>query len=100
MKLLLTTVPNVTHQEPVLQIVHAQMDSMIMETLVLVVPTTVLLVTTEKNVPLVMTSEKTHQLVNVQLDTMILVKLNVNYVELNVKPVIETMSVPLAKTHL
>jgi hypothetical protein len=82
------------------QHVYAQMVSMIMETPVLVVLITVLLVKTEKNVRLVTTSEKTPQLVNVHPDITTLVKLNVNYVELNVKPVTETISVPLVKTQV
>jgi hypothetical protein len=39
-------------------------------------------------------------IVVVQLDTMILVNQNVKCVKLNVKPVTETTSVPLVKTHL
>jgi hypothetical protein len=79
-KIMLTTVLNVFHQEPVLQNVDVQMDSSIMETLVLVVIITVPLVKTETNVSLALISEPVPQLVNVHPDTMTQVKLNVNFV--------------------
>jgi len=74
------------------------MDSSITVTLVLVVPITVPLVTTETLVTLVTISELKPQFVTVHKDIMILVKPSVNYVELNVKPVTETTSVPHVKT--
>jgi hypothetical protein len=89
----LTNVPTVCHQESMLQTVLVQMVSMITVTLVSVVPTTVLLVTTEMFVLLVLSTELMLQLVNVHPDSMILVKLNVNNVELNVWLVTETISV-------
>jgi hypothetical protein len=95
---MLITVLNVLLQELVLQIVTAQMDTSIMEILVLVVLTTVPLVLLEPNVPLVLISEKLPQFVNVHLDISILVKLNVNYVSGNVPLVMKTTFVLLVKT--
>lgn len=98
---MLMSVLNVIHQESVFQIVSAQMVSMITEIPVLVVPITVLPVPLiEIPVPLVPVSEKMPQLVNAQLVIMTQVKLNVNYVNLNVLPVILTTSVSLVITHL
>jgi hypothetical protein len=73
--------------------VLALMDTSITETLVLVVLTNVLLVLPEKIVLLVLISELTTHLVNVQLDTMILVKLSVNSVTGLVSPVLPVTSV-------
>lgn len=98
MILSLTNVLLVIHQELESQNVSAQMDSMIMETFVLVVPITVIAVLIEILVPLVVVLESMLQLVTVQLVSMIPVKLNVLLVELNVLLVTKTMSVPLVKT--
>jgi hypothetical protein len=76
----LITVLLVSHQELEPQNVDVQKVSSITETLVLLVPITVLPVKTETNVPLVTISELTPQLVNVHPDTSILVKPNVNCV--------------------
>jgi hypothetical protein len=61
--MLLTTVLYVSHQELMLQLVPAQMDTSITVTLVLVVLTNVLPVLPEKIVPLVLISELIPQLV-------------------------------------
>jgi hypothetical protein len=77
------------------------MVSMITEIPVLVVPITVLPVPLiETLVPLVLVSELMLQLVNVHPVIMTQVKLNVNYVNLNVLLVILTMFVSLVTTHL
>lgn len=98
MILSLTNVLLVIHQELESQNVSAQMDSMIMETFVLVVPITVIAVLIEILVLLVVVLESMLQLVTVQLVSMIPVKLNVPCVELNVLLVTKTMFVPLVKT--
>jgi hypothetical protein len=77
---LLTIVPNVYHQELIFHNVTVQMDSSIMETLVLVVLINVLLVLPEKNVLPVLMLESISQLVIVQLDILMLVKLLVMFV--------------------
>jgi hypothetical protein len=73
--------------------VLALMDTSITETPVLVVLTNVLPVLPEKIVLLVLISELTTHLVNVQLDIMILVKLSVNSVTGLVSPVLPVTSV-------
>jgi hypothetical protein len=83
-----------------LHLVPAQMVSSITETLVLVVLTTVLLVNLEPNVPLVQLIEKMPQLVNVLMDSLMLVKLNVLLVTGNVPLVMKTTSVLLVLTLL
>jgi len=98
--MLLTTVLNVSHQELMHQLVPVQMDTSITVTLVLVVLTNVVLVLLEKIVLPVLISELTFQLVNVQKDIMILVKLNVNYVNGNVLLVILTTCVLLVTTQI
>lgn len=98
--IVLTTVLNVLLQESMLHNVLAQMVTLIMVTLVLVVLTNVELVLLEKIVPPVLISELTPQIVNVQKDIMILVKLNVNYVTGNVLLVILTTSVLLVTTQM
>jgi hypothetical protein len=96
---MLITVLNVLLQESTLHLVTAQMVSSITETLVLVVLTTVLLVNLEPNVPLVLISELMPQLVNVQKDSSMLVKLNVLLVTGNVLLVMKTTFVLLVKTN-
>jgi hypothetical protein len=96
---MLITVLNVLLQESTLHLVTAQMVSSITETLVLVVLTTVLLVNLEPNVPLVLISELVPQLVNVQKDSSMLVKLNVLLVTGNVLLVMKTTFVLLVKTN-
>jgi hypothetical protein len=98
--IVLTTVLNVSLQESMLHNVLAQMDTLIMVTLVLVVLTNVELVLLEKIVPPVLISDLTPQNVNVQKDIMIPVKLNVNYVTGNVLLVILTTSVLLVTTQM
>lgn len=98
--LLLITVLNVSHLELLLQLVHVLMDLMITVTLVLLVPITVPPVTTEKPVKLVQSEDKwlvTN--VNVSMVSMILVKLNVELVDLNVLLVIEITTVSLVTIH-
>lgn len=97
---MLITVLNVLLQESTLHLVTAQMVSSITETLVLVVLTTVLLVNLEPNVPLVLISELVPQLVNVQKDSSMLVKLNVLLVTGNVTLVMKTTFVLLVLTNL
>jgi hypothetical protein len=97
---MLITVLNVLLQESTLHLVTAQMVSSITETLVLVVLTTVLLVNLEPNVPLVLISELVPQLVNVQKDSSMLVKLNVLLVTGNVLLVMKTTFVLLVLTLL
>jgi hydroxylamine reductase (hybrid-cluster protein) len=97
---LLITVLNVLLQESMLHPVTAQMVSSITETLVSVVLTTVLLVNLEPNVPLVQLIEKMPQLVNVLMDSSMLVKLNVPLVTGNVPLVMKTTSVLLVLTLL
>jgi hypothetical protein len=97
---LLITVLNVLLQESMLHPVTAQMVSSITETLVLVVLTTVLLVNLEPNVPLVQLTEKMPQLVNVLMDSSMLVKLNVLLVTGNVTLVMKTTFVLLVLTLL
>jgi hypothetical protein len=97
---MLITVLNVLLQESTLHLVTAQMVSSITETLVLVVLTTVLLVNLEPNVPLVLISELVPQLVNVQKDSSMLVKLNVLLVTGNVTLVMKTTFVLLVLTLL
>jgi hypothetical protein len=97
---MLITVLNVLLQESTLHLVTAQMVSSITETLVLVVLTTVLLVNLEPNVPLVQLIEKMPQLVNVLMDSSMLVKLNVLLVTGNVPLVMKTTSVLLVLTLL
>jgi hypothetical protein len=97
---MLITVLNVLLQESTLHLVTAQMVSSITETLVLVVLTTVLLVNLEPNVPLVLISELMPQLVNVQKDSSMLVKLNVLLVTGNVTLVMKTTFVLLVLTNL
>jgi hydroxylamine reductase (hybrid-cluster protein) len=97
---LLITALNVLLQESMLHPVTAQMVSSITETLVLVVLTTVLLVNLEPNVPLVQLIEKMPQLVNVLMDSSMLVKLNVPLVTGNVPLVMKTTSVLLVLTLL
>jgi hypothetical protein len=96
---MLITVLNVLLQESTLHLVTAQMVSSITETLVLVVLTTVLLVNLEPNVPLVLISELVPQLVNVQKDSSMLVKLNVLLVTGNVTLVMKTTFVLLVLTN-
>lgn len=97
---LLITVLNVLLQESMLHLVPVQMVSSITETLVLVVLTTVQLVNLEPNVPLVQLIEKMPQLVNVLMDSSMLVKLNVLLVTGNVPLVMKTTSVLLVLTLL
>jgi hypothetical protein len=97
---MLITVLNVLLQESTLHLVTAQMVSSITETLVLVVLTTVLLVNLEPNVPLVQLIEKMPQLVNVLMDSSMLVKLNVLLVTGNVTLVMKTTFVLLVLTNL
>jgi hypothetical protein len=98
--MLLITVLNVSPQESWLQVVIALMVSLITVTLVLVVLIIVLLVLIEQLVKFVLILEFKLHLANVQLDTTMLVKLNVTDVKTNVMNVMNTTNVLSVKTEL
>jgi len=90
------TVPHVPHQEKILLNVFAQMAHLIMDSSAMTVIINVILVITTKNVPNVTESEKTPQIVTVQLDIMMPVLTHVNNVRpdvLNVKDITDVQYV-------